>query len=114
MTDQPQYIPKQGDIVLINLNPTLGVEKKGIRPALVVSNNLLQEKSKFLWIVPITNGDWDFPLHVEFLEESETDGSAHTEQLRSIDYTERVIKKLGEAPQDTLKTVLAYSRSILS
>lgn len=30
-----KYIPKQGDILLINLNPKKGHEQSGIRPAVV-------------------------------------------------------------------------------
>ena len=32
------YIPKQGDIIMMNFNPQAGHEQGGRRPALVISN----------------------------------------------------------------------------
>ena len=32
-----KYIPKQGDIVFVDFNPTKGHEQKGYRPAIIVS-----------------------------------------------------------------------------
>ena len=36
-----KYIPKQGDIVYVDLDPTKGHEQRGTRPAIVISNNVL-------------------------------------------------------------------------
>ena len=46
---------KQGEIWLINLDPTLGAELKKIRPAIIVNNNILGRLPLKI-IVPIT--DW--------------------------------------------------------
>ena len=35
-----KYIPKQGDLVFLDFNPTKGHEQKGFRPAIVISNNV--------------------------------------------------------------------------
>ena len=34
------YIPKQGDIVFVDFNPTKDHEQKGTGPAIVISNNI--------------------------------------------------------------------------
>ena len=36
------YIPKQKDIVLLNFTPAKGHEQKGYRPAIVISNEVLE------------------------------------------------------------------------
>lgn len=36
-----KYIPMQGDVILLDLNPTKGHEQLGFRPAIVISNNVL-------------------------------------------------------------------------
>lgn len=59
-----KYIPKQGDIFLVNFDPSLGHEQKGQRPALVVSANLLSKTSPFTWVVFISNEKWNYPTHV--------------------------------------------------
>ena len=35
-----KYIPKQGDIIYLDFNPTKGHEQKGARTALAISNNV--------------------------------------------------------------------------
>lgn len=35
-----KYIPKQGDIVFLDFNPIKDHEQAGVRPAVVVSNNV--------------------------------------------------------------------------
>ena len=34
-----RYIPKQGDVVFVDLNPIKGHEQSGFRTAVVISNN---------------------------------------------------------------------------
>ena len=46
---------KQGDIIKINFDPTLGSEQSGYRPAVVVSNDFLISKTNIICICPMTN-----------------------------------------------------------
>lgn len=46
---------KQGEIWLINLDPTIGAEIKKVRPAIIVNNNAIG-KLPLKVVVPIT--DW--------------------------------------------------------
>jgi len=49
------YIPKQGDIIKMDFNPTKGHEQQGRRPALVVSNASYNKFARGVAIVcPIT------------------------------------------------------------
>ena len=47
-----RYTPKQGDVVLLDFNPTKGHEQCGFRPAVVISNNVFNEILKWLWYAP--------------------------------------------------------------
>ena len=49
-----KYIPKQGDIIFINFNPTKGHEQKGQRPAIVVSTNIFNTYTNMAMVCPIT------------------------------------------------------------
>ena len=55
---------EQGDIIIMNFNPQQGHEQNGRRPALVVSNTLLNEHSSLIMVCPITNTDKSHPFHV--------------------------------------------------
>ena len=66
-----KYIPKQGDIVMINFNPTKGHEQRGTRPAIVISNNVFNEHTKMVVLCPITSNTKDFPTHY-ILEDTKT------------------------------------------
>ena len=97
---------KQGEIWLINLDPTVGAEIKKIRPAIIVSDDSLG-KLPLKIIVPIT--DWKdryeiAPWMVK-LEPSSKNGltkesSADCFQVRSVSQ-ERFVKKLG-----TISTII--------
>ena len=47
--------PKRGEIWLVNLDPTIGVEIKKTRPAIVINSNIIG-KLPLKLVVPIT--DW--------------------------------------------------------
>lgn len=46
---------KQGDVWMVNLDPTVGSEQGGVRPCLVVSADRLNEYRENVIIVPITS-----------------------------------------------------------
>ena len=45
---------RRGDVVLVNLDPTVGVEIKKTRPAIVLSNDAINQYSQLAVIVPLT------------------------------------------------------------
>jgi len=52
----PLRLINRGDIWLINLDPTIGHEQSGIRPALIISDDLLnQSLAELVIVLPITS-----------------------------------------------------------
>ena len=47
--------PKRGEIYLVSLDPTLGSEISKTRPALVISNNINNQYSDTITVIPITS-----------------------------------------------------------
>ena len=45
---------RRGDVVLVNLDPTVGVEIKKTRPAIVLSNAAINQHSQLAVVVPLT------------------------------------------------------------
>ncbi len=87
-----KYIPEQGDIVYLNLEPTKGHEQSGIRPAVVISNNVFNKNTKMAIVCPITSNDKEFPTHYKLEDTTKIHGSVLSEHIRSIDYEFRKLK----------------------
>jgi len=58
-----EYIPESGDIIFIDINPTIEHEQGGYRPAVVISNNIFNKYTKMAMILPITTNLKKFPTH---------------------------------------------------
>lgn len=91
---------KQGDIFWANLNPTIGHEQKGLRPVLILQNNLLNEDLNTVIVAPITtNLEAKGFLTTYFLKSVMTglkhDSLALLYQLRAID-KKRLNQKAGK------------------
>ena len=96
---------KQGEIIKINFNPNKGHEQAGYRPALVISNNTYNNRTKMAIVCPITNTSKEFPLHVELDERVDTTGVILCEHVRAMDIYERGYKYIEKLPEDLLRRV---------
>jgi mRNA interferase MazF len=83
------YVPKQGDIILLEFDPQAGHEQRGKRPALVVSNNTYNKFINLALVCPITTTDRSFPLHVKLNEGLNTKGFVMCEQVKALDIDAR-------------------------
>ena len=108
-----KYIPKQGDIVMINFNPTKGHEQRGYRPAIVVSNNVFNEHTKMSIVCPISSNIKDFPTHYKLEDSKKILGSVFCEHARSIDYEEREMKYVEKASDNDLISILTLFNACL-
>ena len=81
-----KYIPKQGDIVFLDFNPTIGHEQKGFRPAVVISNNIFNINTKMVMVCPITSNEKEFPTHYKLEDTKKVHVAVLCEHIRSIDY----------------------------
>lgn len=108
-----KYIPKQGDIVCLDLNPTKGHEQKGIRPAIVISNDVFNINTKMVILCPITSNTKEFPTHYELQDSKKIKGSVLCEHIRSIDYESRKIKFVEHASDNDLLSVTVLSNACI-
>ena len=92
---------KQGDIIMINLNPVRGHEQAGYRPALVISNMSHSRASNMTIICPITKTDRKSPLHVQF-DGQNIKGFVMCDQVKSIDTHARDYKIVESVGDETL------------
>ena len=108
-----KYIPKQGDIVFLDFNPTKGHEQKGARPAIVISNNVFNINTKMVIVCPITSNNKEFPTHYLLEDTKKIYGSVLCEHLRSIDYEIRNLKFIEKASDNDLLSVIMLSNACI-
>ena len=100
------YIPKQGDIIKMDFDPTKGHEQRGRRPALIVSNASFNKFARGVALVcPITNTDRGIPLHPKLDSRTETSGVVMTDQVKALDLTVRNAEFIEQLPTDILAEV---------
>lgn len=84
---------EQYDIILVNLDPTLGNEIKKTRPCVVISPNEMNDNLRTITIAPMTTKSRKYPTRVK-VKHNKQIGWVVIDQIRTIDKT-RVIKNLG-------------------
>ncbi len=97
---------KQGDIIKVNFNPQAGHEQAGYRPAVVISNNFFNEKTKLAILCPITNTNNHFPLHIPLDTRTKTTGVVLCEHIRTLDLEARPYVFVEKMPEDILKNII--------
>ena len=86
----------QGDIIEVNLDPTLGHEPQKTRPVLVISASDFN-------ITSIANG---YPMPAGLSDDESAKGYECVEQERAIDLMARKTTYIGTASAETMDAVL--------
>lgn len=85
---------KQYQIILVNLDPTVGSEIKKTRPCVVISPNEMNKYLRTVVIAPMTTSSKKYPTRIKVKHDSKT-GWIVLDQIRTID-SQRIIKVFGE------------------
>jgi mRNA interferase MazF len=105
----------RGDIVWANLDPILGHGQSGLRPVLVLSQDIFNDKSGTVIAVALTSQQpkVGFPLTLELTDAKLPKQSwAKISQIRTLS-TLRIGKKLGKASDDEMEMILEGLNEIL-
>ena len=103
---------KKWMIVLVNLEPTIGVEINKTRPCLIVSPNAANRHLQTVIIAPLTSTFRKIPTRY-ITNFNQVNGEICLDQLISID-KKRVIKLLGELPETDRSGVNRLLREMFS
>ena len=100
----------QYDIVLVNLDPTIGSEMKKTRPCVVLSPNEMNKYLQTIVIAPMTSSSKPYPTRAEVRHKT-AKGWIAIDQIRTIDririvkrfetLTEKEIEKIKNIIQET-------------
>ena len=99
---------KRGEIYYADLSPVVGSEQGGIRPVLVVQNDVGNKYSPTVIAAAITSklNKAKLPTHIEVGKDCglETDSVVLMEQIRTLD-KKRLKQKIGTLNDDKMKGV---------
>jgi mRNA interferase MazF len=90
---------KRGEIHLASLDPTLGREIAKTRPVVIISNDISNQYSGTITVLPITSQNTGnvYPFEVKLKKGTANlpkESKVKTDQIRSID-KRRIVKRIG-------------------
>ena len=100
---------KRGELYYADLSPVIGSEQGGVRPVLVIQNNVGNKYSPTVIVSAITSqiNKAKIPTHIELSSKDfglPKDSVVLLEQLRTID-KKRLKEKIGEVSDDKMQCV---------
>jgi mRNA interferase MazF len=94
---------KQYQIILVNLDPTIGSEMKKTRPCVIISPNEMNRHLNTLVLAPMISILKNYPTRVEVWHENKN-GAIVLDQIRTVD-RQRIIKVLGSLTKEEILKV---------
>ncbi len=103
------YIPNRGDVVWIDFSPTRGHEQSNVRPALVLSEKVYNQKTGLMIACPITSQVKGYPYEVH-IQGKKIEGVVLSDQIRSVAWKEReasFVQKVQQSVIDEIEEKIA-------
>ena len=94
---------KQYQIVLVNLDPTVGSEMKKTRPCVIISPNEMNKFLQTIVVAPMTSSSKTYPTRIE-INHDKKKGWIVLDQIRTVD-RQRIIKVLGNLTEKEIRKV---------
>ena len=101
---------KQYQIVLINLDPTIGSEIKKTRPCVIISPDEMNKYLQTIIVAPMTTTSRKYPTRIE-VKHDRKNGWIVVDQIQTID-KQRIIKVLGRLSQAEIKELKSVMKEI--
>ena len=92
---------KQCQIVLVNLDPTIGSEIKKTRPCVIISPDEMNKYLRTIIVAPMTTTSIKYPTRIKVKHDRKI-GWIVVDQIRTID-KQRIIRILGRLSQPEIK-----------
>lgn len=99
---------RQYEIVLVNLDPTIGSEMRKTRPCAVISPNEMNKFLETIVIAPMTSSSKRYPTRVE-INHNKKKGWIVLDQIRTVD-RQRIFKLLGSLNEKEILKVKSIIR----
>lgn len=106
-------VPHRGDVVWISLDPTVGHEQRGRRPAVVLSGERNNRVTGLALICPVTNRVRGYPFEVSLPAGLPVTGAVLCDHVKSLDWQGRNAERIGALPRELTEVILATVRRLL-
>ncbi|MBU2554008.1 MAG: type II toxin-antitoxin system PemK/MazF family toxin [Bacteroidetes bacterium] len=93
----------QYQIVLVNLDPTIGSEIKKTRPCVIISPNEMNKYLQTIVVAPMTTTSRKYPTRIEVKHDRKI-GWIVIDQIKTID-KQRIVRILGRLSKPEVKEV---------
>ncbi len=101
---------KQYQIVLVNLDPTIGSEIKKTRPCVIISPNEMNKYLRTIVVAPMTTKSKKYPTRIVVDHGGKT-GWIVLDQIRTID-KQRIVRVLGDlSSKETMELKLVMKET---
>ena len=102
---------KQYQIILVNLDPTVGSEIKKTRPCVVISPDEMNKHLRTIIVAPMTTTSKNYPSRIEIKHDNKI-GWIVLDQIRTID-KQRILKELGKLSKPEIKELKTVLKELL-
>jgi mRNA interferase MazF len=100
------WTPERGDVVWITMNPSVGHEQDGRRPALVLSPGAYNGKVGLAILCPVTSQAKGYPFEVPIPEGLPVEGVVLSDQAKTLDWRSREAEFACKIPAESTAEVL--------
>lgn len=100
------WIPDRGDVVWIAMDPSVGHEQNGRRPALIISPGSYNAKVGLAIMCPITTHVKGYPFEVPLPAGLPVEGVVLSDQAKSLDWRSRGAEFACTLPAESTMAVL--------
>lgn len=108
------YVPARGDAVWITLDPQVGHEQAGRRPALVLSPAAYNGRVGLVLLCPITSQAKGYPFEIALPDDLAVSGVALADQVKSLDWRARNASHICAIPEEVIGQVLRRLQKLLT
>ena len=107
------YVPRRGDLVWISLDPRLGQEQSGRRPAVVLSPESYNAKVGLALFCPVTSQIKGYPWEVVLPGGLAISGAVLSDQVKSLDWRSRRAEFAGALPDSAIREILGKLEALI-
>ena len=112
-TKSGDYCPDAGDLIWIDLSPTVGHEQSGRRPALVLTSSKYNAVSGLCVACPITSRVSGYPFENPLPDDAAVRGVVLADQARSLSWEKRYVQRIDRAPATLVADVREHIATLL-
>ena len=99
---------KQYQIILVNLDPTVGSEIKKTRPCVIISPDEMNKYLNTIVVAPMTSSSRPYPTRVK-VKHNKQESWVVIDQIRTVD-RQRIIKTLGNLTEKEIRETKSVLR----